>query len=134
MIVNYAADAARAESVASAIRPGGGRAAAVRADVAEPGDIANMFDWTEHEIGPLAALVNNAGIVGERVRVEREADELSRLTGSRVTANRLRSSCEDLGCGRAWILGAAKGVPWLNCSIAIASTPLSDPWRMTFAI
>ncbi len=80
VIVNYAADADGAESVASAIRADGGRAAAVRADVAEPGDIANMFDWAEHEMGPLAALVNNAGIVGERVRVdEREADELAHL-------------------------------------------------------
>src|SRR5258705_9404621 len=68
VIVNYAADADGAESVASAIRADGGRAAAVRADVAEPGDIAHVFDLAEHEMGPLAALGNNPRVVGERGR------------------------------------------------------------------
>src|SRR5215472_189699 len=40
VVVNYAADAEGAESVASAINANGGRAAAVRADVASEDDIA----------------------------------------------------------------------------------------------
>jgi NAD(P)-dependent dehydrogenase (short-subunit alcohol dehydrogenase family) len=80
VIVNYAADADGAESVASTIRARGGRAMAVRADVAAPDDVADMFARTRHEMGPLAALVNNAGIVGNQVRIdEQEADELTRL-------------------------------------------------------
>jgi NAD(P)-dependent dehydrogenase (short-subunit alcohol dehydrogenase family) len=79
VIVNYAADANGAESVVSAIRASGGRALAVRADVAAPDDVADLFARAE-ELGPLAALVNNAGIVGHQVRVdEQEADELTRL-------------------------------------------------------
>jgi NAD(P)-dependent dehydrogenase (short-subunit alcohol dehydrogenase family) len=80
VVVNYAADADGAESVVSAIRGRGGRAAAVRADVAEPGDVADMFERAQQEMGPLAALVNNAGTAGEQARVdERDADELARL-------------------------------------------------------
>jgi NAD(P)-dependent dehydrogenase (short-subunit alcohol dehydrogenase family) len=78
--VDYAADAAGAESVVSAIRGRGGRAMAVRADVASPDDVADMFARTRQEMGPLAALVNNAGVTGEGARVdEREPDELARL-------------------------------------------------------
>jgi NAD(P)-dependent dehydrogenase (short-subunit alcohol dehydrogenase family) len=80
VVVNYAADADGAESVVSTIRARGGRAVAVRADVAAPGDVADLFQRAQHEMGPLAALVNNAGISGGQARVdEREADELARL-------------------------------------------------------
>jgi NAD(P)-dependent dehydrogenase (short-subunit alcohol dehydrogenase family) len=80
VIVNYAADADGAESVVSTIRGRGGRAVAVRGDVAAPGDVADMFERAQDELGPLAALVNNAGIVGDQARIdEQEADELTRL-------------------------------------------------------
>jgi NAD(P)-dependent dehydrogenase (short-subunit alcohol dehydrogenase family) len=80
VIVNYAADAEGAESVVSAIRAKGGRAVAVRADVAAPDDVAAMFDRAQEQMGPLTALVNNAGTIGEQARIdERDADELTRL-------------------------------------------------------
>jgi NAD(P)-dependent dehydrogenase (short-subunit alcohol dehydrogenase family) len=88
VIVNYAADADGAESVVSAIRARGGRAAAVRADVAAPGDVADMFERARHEMGPLAALVNNAGTVGEQARIdERDAEELTRLMGVNIVGS-----------------------------------------------
>jgi NAD(P)-dependent dehydrogenase (short-subunit alcohol dehydrogenase family) len=80
VVVNYAADADGAESVVSAIRARGGRAVAVRADVAAPGDVADMFEQARQEMGPLAGLVNNAGTTGKMARIdEQEADELARL-------------------------------------------------------
>ncbi|MEV8517371.1 glucose 1-dehydrogenase [Dactylosporangium sp. NPDC051484] len=80
VVVNYAADAAGAESVVSTIREHGGRAVAVRADVAAPDDVANLFERARQEMGPLTALINNAGIVGEQARIdEQDADELTRL-------------------------------------------------------
>jgi len=80
VVVNYAADADGAESVVSAIRAKGGRAEAVRADVASEDDVTAMFDRAQQQMGPLTALVNNAGTFGETKRVdEREADELTRL-------------------------------------------------------
>lgn len=80
VLVNYAADADGAESVVSTIRAHGGQAVAVRADVATPGEIAEMFERAKQELGPLAALVNNAGIVGTTARIdEQDADALGRL-------------------------------------------------------
>jgi NAD(P)-dependent dehydrogenase (short-subunit alcohol dehydrogenase family) len=80
VIVNYAADADGAESVVSAIRAKGGRAEAVRADVASEDDVAAMFGRAQQQMGPLSALVNNAGTLGEKARIDqREADELTRL-------------------------------------------------------
>ena len=80
VVVNYAADADRAESVVSTIRAHGGRAIAVRADVAAPGDVADLFERAQRELGPLAALVNNAGTTGEQARIdEQDADSLARL-------------------------------------------------------
>jgi NAD(P)-dependent dehydrogenase (short-subunit alcohol dehydrogenase family) len=81
VVVNYAADADGAESVVSTIRGRGGRAVAVRADVAAPDEVAELFERAQREMGRLAALVNNAGTVGEQARVdEQDADELTRLT------------------------------------------------------
>src|SRR5260370_19138760 len=80
VIVNYAADAEGAESVVSAVRAKGGRAEAVRADVAAPDQVAAMFDRAQEQMGPLTAPVNHAGTLGEQARIdEREADELTRL-------------------------------------------------------
>ena len=80
VIVNYAADADGAQAVVSAIQAKGGRAEAVRADVAAEDDVTALFDRAQQRMGPLTALVNNAGTFGETKRVdEREAGELTRL-------------------------------------------------------
>jgi NAD(P)-dependent dehydrogenase (short-subunit alcohol dehydrogenase family) len=68
--VNYASDAAAAESVVTAIADGGGRAAAFRADVSNEADIMRLFTEAEQMLGPIAALVNNAGITGGISRLE----------------------------------------------------------------
>ena len=87
VIVNYAAEGA--ESVVSAIRARGGRAEAVRADVAAPDDVAALFDRAQQQMGPVTALVNNAGTLGEQRRVdEREADDLARLIRVNVVGMR----------------------------------------------
>jgi NAD(P)-dependent dehydrogenase (short-subunit alcohol dehydrogenase family) len=79
VIVNYAADASGAESVVSDITGTGGRAMAVQADVASEDDVAAMFDRAA-QMGPVTALVNNAGIGGEQARIdEQHSDALTRL-------------------------------------------------------
>jgi NAD(P)-dependent dehydrogenase (short-subunit alcohol dehydrogenase family) len=85
VVVNYAADAAGAESVVSTIRGRGGRAIAVRADVAAPAEVADLFDRAQRELGPLAVLVNNAAAAGGQARIdEQDADELARLMQTNV--------------------------------------------------
>src|ERR1700756_1206212 len=80
VVVNYAADADGAESVVSAIRAKGGRAVAVRADVATEEEVEAMFGRAQEQMGPLTALVNNAGSVGEQAHIdEQHEDALNRL-------------------------------------------------------
>jgi NAD(P)-dependent dehydrogenase (short-subunit alcohol dehydrogenase family) len=79
VIVNYAADADGAESVASSINAKGGRALAVQADVASEDDVEAMFGRAR-QMGPITALVNNAGSLGELAPMdEQEADDLTQL-------------------------------------------------------
>ena len=68
--VNYAHDAAAAEAVVAAIREQGGRALAVRADVASDAEVRAMFEAIDAALPPLAGLVNNAGVVDLPARVD----------------------------------------------------------------
>jgi len=68
--VNYTRDAAAAEAVVAAIVRGGGRALAVRADVASDAEVRTMFATVDRALPPLAGLVNNAGVVDLAARVE----------------------------------------------------------------
>jgi 3-oxoacyl-[acyl-carrier protein] reductase len=61
VIVNYARDAASAAAVVRTIADAGGRAHAVRGDVADPTGIPALFDAAERQFGPVHVLVNNAG-------------------------------------------------------------------------
>ena len=63
IIVNYASSADAARQVVAAIEGAGGRAMAVRADVAEASGITALFDAAEGAYGPVDVLVNNAGIL-----------------------------------------------------------------------
>jgi len=68
--VNYSRDAAAAEAVVREIAAAGGRALAIRADVAVEAEVKQLFATAEGELGPLRALVNNAGVAGKLGRLE----------------------------------------------------------------
>lgn len=78
--INYARDAAAAEALAGALRAGGARVTTVRGDVAVEAEVIAMFDHVERELGPLDALVNNAGIVAApQPLAEMELTRLTRM-------------------------------------------------------
>lgn len=60
--VNYASSKAGADKVVGEITSAGGKAIAVRANVAEPEDIKRLFAETRQAFGGLDVLVNNAGV------------------------------------------------------------------------
>jgi NAD(P)-dependent dehydrogenase (short-subunit alcohol dehydrogenase family) len=83
--VNYRANRAAAESVVDEISAAGGRAAAVEADVAREADVIRLFDTAEKELGPVTALVNNAGILERQCRLdEMEASRFERVFATNV--------------------------------------------------
>jgi 3-oxoacyl-[acyl-carrier protein] reductase len=59
--VNYRADREGAEGVVREIEEQGGRAMAVRADIADPEAADELVERVERELGPVLVLVNNAG-------------------------------------------------------------------------
>jgi NAD(P)-dependent dehydrogenase (short-subunit alcohol dehydrogenase family) len=83
--VNYLRDRAAAEAVVRDIRAGGGQAVAVRGDVAVEADVVQLFQECDRALGPLTALVNNAGIVERQSRVEAmDAARLQRMFATNV--------------------------------------------------
>jgi len=83
--VNYRRDRAAAEAVAAEIERAGARAVAVAADVGIETEVVRLFETADRELGPLAALVNNAGILERQMRVEfMDAARLGRILATNV--------------------------------------------------
>ena len=107
--VNYASNAAAAESVVQQITAQGGKAIAVQGDVALPADILRIFQTVDAQLGRISALVNNAGVVDRASRVDAMSPErLKRMfdiniTGSFLCAREavLRMSTQHGGSGGA---------------------------------
>ena len=70
MAINYAQDSASAEALAARLHGLGRRALTLQADVADPAQVAAMFERLDAAGGRLAGLVNNAGIVAPAARLE----------------------------------------------------------------
>jgi NAD(P)-dependent dehydrogenase (short-subunit alcohol dehydrogenase family) len=68
--VNYLKDERAASAVVAEIRASGGSAVAIRADVSSESDVARLFGEAERDLGPLSVLVNNAGVVDLKARVD----------------------------------------------------------------
>lgn len=80
--VNAVRDLASAQGVADELRAMGRRALAIQADVADEVAVRTMFNRVDAELGPLSALVNNAGVVDIAQRV----DEMSLARWQRMFA------------------------------------------------
>ncbi|KQT52626.1 MULTISPECIES: SDR family oxidoreductase [unclassified Aureimonas] len=79
VVVNYAARQDAAEALVAEIEAEGGRAVAVKGDVGVEADILALFQAADR-FGPLAVLVNNAGIVDRPATlVEMTAERLERM-------------------------------------------------------
>jgi len=75
--VNYQSNSLAADEVVRQIRAGGGTAMAVQADVAVESQVMAMFERVDAKLGPLASLINNAGVVDVACRVD--AMDMARL-------------------------------------------------------
>lgn len=85
--LGYATNEAAARSVVAAIEADGGRALAVKCDIGQESDILALFRAAD-ALGPLGALVNNAGIVAPTARVdEMSAERIGRVMAVNVTGS-----------------------------------------------
>ena len=83
--VNYLRNQQAAEKVADAIRQAGATAVAIQADVSNESEVVRLFDEATHQLGPITALVNNAGIVELQSRLDNiDAARLHRVFSTNV--------------------------------------------------
>lgn len=85
--LNYRGNAAAADATLAAIREAGGTAHAFAADVADPAQVARLFDQAEAALGGLDAVVVNAGIVEQVMPLaEMTPERLDRIVRVNLTA------------------------------------------------
>ena len=78
--VNYTSNSLAADEVIRSIRAAGGTAIAVQADVGDEAQVMAMFEKIDAKLGRLTALVNNAGVVDVKARVdEMSVERLERM-------------------------------------------------------
>jgi 3-oxoacyl-[acyl-carrier protein] reductase len=101
IVLNYASRADEAEKLVGRIADAGGRAIAVKGDVADPASVKAMFDAATNTFGGLDILVANAGVMnGSLPKIAETTDaDFARTVGINLTgvfnllreaANRLR--------------------------------------------
>lgn len=84
--VNYLGNHARAEAVVDEIENMGGKAIAYPADIADERAVAEMFAAIDRDFGRLTGLVNSAGILGPRGRIDQvDAAGLAKLFAINIT-------------------------------------------------
>src|SRR5206468_4986854 len=86
--VNYLVDHRSANALVSEIRAAGGAAVAIRADVSQEKEVKRLFHEAVRELGPLSVLVNSAGIVDRKARVdEMHESRLQRMMAINVVGS-----------------------------------------------
>jgi NAD(P)-dependent dehydrogenase (short-subunit alcohol dehydrogenase family) len=86
--ISYRTQKAAADSVVDAILLAGGKAMAVEVDVASELDVVNLFQAVDNELGPVTALVNNAGTLERQMRIdEMDAARINRVFATNVTGS-----------------------------------------------
>ena len=111
--VNYRSNRAAADAVVADIESRGGTAIAVGADVSIETDVLRLFQTIDERLGPLHALVNNAGVLETQTRVDSiDAARLGRVFATNVTGAFLcaREAVKRLSTARGGAGGAIVNV------------------------
>ncbi len=83
--VNYRRNREAADDVVRSIESAGGQAVAVGADVSVEADVVRLFDAAQARLGPITALVNNAGVLEPQMRLEAmDAKRIERVFATNV--------------------------------------------------
>lgn len=124
--VNYSSSERKARQVVDGIVSNGGRALAIQADVAKETDILRLFQTAERELGPIQALVNNAGITGGFARVaDVSASQIEKAFAVNVTGAIL---CAREAVRRMSTTRGGSGGAIVNISSLAAHTGSAGEW------
>ena len=124
--VNFVHDEVSAQRVTEDLRRLGVQAVAIQADVAQESDVLRLFETAERALGPIQALVNNAGITGGFARVENiAAAALTRVLAVNVTGTIL---CAREAVRRMSTKRGGRGGAIVNISSLAARTGSEGEW------
>jgi 3-oxoacyl-[acyl-carrier protein] reductase len=85
--VNYRSDKEGAERTVKAIEEAGGKAIAIEGDVADANGVPDeLISKLEEELGPVLALVNNAGITADGLAIQLEDEDWDKVIDTNLTA------------------------------------------------
>ena len=84
--VNYRSDSAAAEAVVKEITDAGGRAKALKGDIADPDTADALFKALEEEFGPVLVLVNNAGVRADGLSPQIDDEDWARVIDTNLSA------------------------------------------------
>jgi 3-oxoacyl-[acyl-carrier protein] reductase len=137
VVINYASSTAEADALVANVQAKGGKAIAVKADVASASDVKALFDTTEQQLGKVDVLVNNAGIL-KMVALAETDDELYERTfaiNTRGTFNTLREAASRMNDGGRIInfSSSTVGMNLPNYSVYIASKAAVESLTQVFA-
>lgn len=123
--VNFASRADAAEEVVSEIRAGGGKAEAFQADVSDPDQVEDLFARVGAALGPVAILVNNAGITADNLVLRMSPEEFDRVIDTNLRSAFL--------CTKAALKGMIRARWGRVISISSVSGIAGNPGQANYA-
>ena len=120
--VNYAGNAAKAQETVAAIEAAGGRAVAIRGDVGNPQDVAQLFAATAEAFGRIDVVVSSAGIMPLAPIAESSLETFDKVIATNLRGSFLvmAQSAKHLGKGGRLIV--------LSSSVLAKSFPTYGPY------
>jgi NAD(P)-dependent dehydrogenase (short-subunit alcohol dehydrogenase family) len=124
--LNFSSDETKTRKLAEEIVAGGARAIAIHADISREDQILALFQTAERELGPIKALVNNAGVTGGFARVENlTAEAIEKTFAVNVTGAML---CSREAVRRMSTRHGGSGGAIVNISSRAAHTGGAGEW------
>ncbi len=84
--VSYRSDSEAAEAVVAEITDAGGRAKALKGDIADPDTADALFKALEEEFGPVLVLVNNAGVRADGLSPQIDDEDWAKVIDTNLSA------------------------------------------------
>jgi 3-oxoacyl-[acyl-carrier protein] reductase len=122
VVVHYSGNAAKAEAAVAEIKAAGGRAIAVKADVADAADVAQLFAAARDAFGTIDVVVNSAGIMPLTPIADGDLDAFDK-----VIATNLRGTFIVLGQAAKHVSAGGRIIA-LSTSVIAKSFPTYGPY------
>lgn len=114
--VNYLQNIDAAKMIVDKIQQNGGKAIAVAADVSQEADVERLFESVDRELGTITALVNNVGILQQKMRlVDMDMARLNKIFTTNITSHFL---CAKQAIKRMSTMNGGNGGAIVNVSSA----------------